>query len=228
MSAKCVSVIIPAHDGERFIGQAIDSATSQDYQPIDIIVIDDGSTDRTAEIIKAFDHVQYRRLDPMGASAARNAGIEIARGDFIAFLDQDDLWPPEKTRLQVEHMNANPDIGYCIGHQQIFLEPGTSIPAWLRSRYLEGKQTGYLPGTMLVRRALFEQIGPFNAELEAAGDVEWFFRAKDLGIPAAILPDVLLHRRIHESNHSNQVEALHAEYLKIARLSVKRGRKHAK
>jgi len=222
MNQPLVTSIVPVYNGERFLASTLDSVFAQEYHPLEVIVVDDGSTDNSANIAQSYEEVRYIYQSNQGVPVARNAGIAAAQGEFIAFLDQDDLWTPNKLRVQIDHMVNNPELGYVIAKQKIFLEPGTEVPSWLREKFLHGEQMGFLPSALVARASLFKQIGAFDAAHQTASDVEWFFRAKDLGIPMAIIPLVLLHRRIHSDNQSYQLKALHSEYLKIARMSTRK------
>ncbi|MCD6393437.1 MAG: glycosyltransferase family 2 protein, partial [Planctomycetes bacterium] len=106
-----ISVVIPAFNAEEYIGRAIDSVLAQTRQPDEIIVVDDGSTDNTAEVIKPYSpKVHYIHQENGGASVARNTGIEAATGQWLAFLDADDEWLPEKLSMQIEHLRCNSDL----------------------------------------------------------------------------------------------------------------------
>src|SRR5688500_924354 len=109
-----VSVIIPVYNGARFLRAALESVFAQTYRPIEVIVVDDGSADDSGVIAQSFPEVRYIRQENQGVAAARNNAIEAARGEFFAFLDQDDLWTPEKLRLQIEHLLDHPEVGYTL------------------------------------------------------------------------------------------------------------------
>ena len=113
-SADLVSVVIPAYNAEAFIAEAIDSALAQTYRPIEILVADDGSTDRTAEIVKAYGApVRYLYQPNAGPAAARNLALRHAMGEYVAFLDADDLWHSDKLSVQVRFMEVHPQAGLC-------------------------------------------------------------------------------------------------------------------
>lgn len=217
-----VTVVIPVYNGEKYINETLESVLAQEYRSFEIIVVDDGSTDGSAEVVTSYKSVRYLHQRNQGVAVARNVGISSALGNFIAFLDQDDLWEPSKLRIQIDYLQRNPHVSYVLARQRIFLQPGVERPSWLREEHLRESQAGYLPGTLVARKTLFGTIGPFNPEFGTASDVEWFFRAKDLGVSMAMLPHVLLLHRIHNTNQSFQVDALHREYLRIARQSMLR------
>lgn len=219
-----ISVIIPVYNGERFLRNALDSIFAQDYKPFEVIVIDDGSTDRSSGIARSYKDVHYIRQENRGVTVARNAGIRAARGEFVAFLDQDDMWAQAKLSRQVGYLLDHADVGYVLARQKIFLEPGTVKPSWLKEELLEGDQAGYLPGTLVVRRRVFDRIGLFNASFRIGSDTDWLARAKDAGVPTAMLEDVLLLRRVHCNNLSSQTRPLHSDMTRLLKDSIDRQR----
>ena len=219
-----VSVIIPVYNGARFLRAALESVFAQTYRPIEVIVVDDGSSDDSGAIAESFPEVHYIRQENQGVAAARNNGIEVARGEFFAFLDQDDLWTPEKLKVQIEHLLSNPLLGYTLTHQQYFLEPGTPLPAWFRKDLLSSVHTGWVLGTLVVRRTTFEQVGGFATGYSAANDSDWFFRAKAADVPMEVVPELLLLKRIHESNDSSRAKEILSELLKVVKSSLDRHR----
>jgi glycosyltransferase involved in cell wall biosynthesis len=227
MDNPLVSVIIPVYNGERFIAQALHSVMAQDYKPFEIIVVDDGSVDGTADIVKSIQGIQYIYQANQGHGAAKNKGIEAAEGSYLAFLDADDLWEVGKLSQQIEHMIRNPDFGFVICNKKDFLEPGTPLPDYMEMTDLDIESPGYIPSCMLVRRQAFQQVGNFNPELSNANDIDWCFRAKDAGIKMGIINQCLVRRRIHESNlshrrsrGSNSVQ----EMFRVVRASTRRKR----
>src|SRR6476660_1471039 len=109
-----VSVIIPVYNGTCYLRAALESVFAQTYRPFEVIVVDDGSLDDSGVIAQSFDDVRYIHQENQGVAAARNNGIEVARGEFLAFLDQDDLWTPEKLKLQMGHLLSDPELGYTL------------------------------------------------------------------------------------------------------------------
>ncbi len=220
-----VSVIIPVYNGERYLAEAIDSVFAQDYHPFEIIVVDDGSVDDTADIAKLYkDDVRYIYQSNQGHAAAKNTGISVAEGEFIAFLDADDLWAPHKLRAQIGFLIENPEIGYVISRMRVFLEPGARWPYQLDEEYFASDPAGYLPSTLVVKKHVLGEIGTFDTGYRHANDSDWFFRAKDAGVPMAVLQDVLVYRRLHSSNMSYEAKANLSELLRVVRSSVKRDR----
>lgn len=219
-----VSVIIPVYNGGRFLRAALESVFAQTYRDFEVIVVDDGSADESGVIAQSFPEVHYIHQTNQGVAAARNHGIEAARGEFYAFLDQDDLWTPEKLKLQVEFLLSHPEIGYTLTQQKYFRDPGTNLPAWFRKELFDSVHTGWVLGTLVVRRSIFEQVGDFATGYSAANDSDWFFRAKAAAIPMAVMPELLLLKRIHEANDSARAKDILAELRKVVKSSLDRQR----
>ena len=218
--SRLVSVIIPVYNCERFLAEAIESALAQTYRPLEIIVVDDGSTDQSADIARSYEEVRYIYQSNQGLAVTRNRGLAIAQGEFISFLDSDDLWLPNKLAVQVEHLIEHPDFGLNICRIENFLDPGVSLPPGGGDVPLMKEQINL--GTMVVRRDVFSQVGDFDPGYSIADDFDWITRAKDLGVPITILPDVLMQRRIHETNMSHDTQARRENMLRLVKASIDR------
>lgn len=219
-----VSVIIPVYNGGRHLRAALESVFAQTYCPFEVIVVDDGSTDDSGAIPQSFPDVRYIHQSNQGVAAARNHGIEAAQGEFFAFLDQDDLWTPDKLKLQIAHLLSHPDLGYSLTHQQFFLEPGEALPSWFRKELFAEVHTGWVLGTLVVRRSAFERVGTFATGYSAASDGDWFFRAKAAGIAMDVVPELLLLKRIHGANESARAKEILSELRKVVKSSLDRQR----
>jgi glycosyltransferase involved in cell wall biosynthesis len=208
-----VTVVIPAFNAERYITQAIDSVLRQTCGMFEVIVADDGSTDQTRSVVERFGPlVRYEYQRNAGPSSARNRGIELATGDFVAFLDADDVWNPEKCAVQIAHLNERPKLVGCAAHVRNFLSqdaaPGTAPPG----------QVVTLGTTLMVRRSLFDAVGMLNPEYWHRDLQDLLVRAEDRGFKVEILPDVLAQRRIHSHNmSSHRSGADHLELIAITR-----------
>jgi len=235
-----LSVVIPAYNNERWIGRAIDSVLSQSQPADEILVVDDGSTDRTAEMAAdCGGPVRLIRQPNGGASAARNAGIEAASGNWIAFLDADDQWLPDKLRLQVEHLRAHPDLWWTTGNYiECLCESEYQAPALTegacRNRlggkgFVDDYLVGYAQGltghtdTMLIRRDLLKQAGGFRVQQKRFNDLDlWLriaYRQPRIGYLAAPLAVHHLEAGEHISirHHSAEICAdLIRRHLKLA------------
>lgn len=209
MEQRLVSCIVPVFNGERYLGEALHSLLAQTYKSVEIIVVDDGSTDRTPQILKNFGkQIRSLRQDNGGPAAARNSGVGIAQGDFIAFLDADDTWHPEKLTRQMKRLEARPEIALCVTHVQNFWSTEFKVEAeHFRNHPLGKPMPGYFAlQTLCVRRKAFDAIGLFNTQLRVCEDVEWFLRAVERAKVILVLQDLLAYRRLHESNISRRPE----------------------
>ena len=208
-----VTVVIPAFNAEHYITQAIDSVLRQTCGMFECIVVDDGSQDGTRSVVERYGPpVRYEFQLNAGPATARNRGIELATGDFVAFLDADDMWHPEKCAIQLAHCNERPELLGCAAHVQNFLsedaEDGT-VP--------QG-QVVTLGTTLLVRRSLFDAVGMLNPAYWHRDLQDLLVRAEDRGFKVEILPDVLARRRIHSNNMSHHRSgADHLELIAITR-----------
>jgi glycosyltransferase involved in cell wall biosynthesis len=227
MEQPLISCIVPVFNGERYLREALDSILAQTYRPLEIVIADDGSTDGTAAVVATFgDQVRYIRQANQSPSSARNLGIRVASGDFIAFLDADDLWHPEKLERQLARFKTRPELDCCVTHAQNF---------WIAEMVAEAEKyqqhrisrplPGYVTGTLMARRALFDRVGLFNPALAHGDSTDWFLRAAEHGAIMEVLTDVLLFRRLHPLNRS-RVRAVRSrdEFLRLLKLSLDRKR----
>ncbi len=228
MNQSSVSVVIPAHNGARFIAQALESVFAQTMPVHDVWVIDNGSTDATRDIVAAFPGVSYIHTETANVGAARQQGVEHSSGQYIAFLDQDDTWVPHKTKQQVSYLESNPQAGAVIGSQRMFVDSGSVKPHWLKESFLNTPLPGYLPSALMVRREAFETSGGFNTHYLMNSDVDWFFKAQQTGLNVGMVDCVVVEKRIHADNDSNNVAKSQSELLKVIKQSlILRRTKHA-
>jgi len=222
-----VSVILPVYNGESFLAEAIQSVLNQTHRAIQLIVVDDGSTDRSGDIARAFTEVEYHRKENGGVARARNLGMTLARGEFIAFLDADDRWLPEKLSAQIAWLEAHRENGVVFAHQRFFVTDGTEPPEWLKESELAADHVAYVPGTILIRREVYECVGDFVTHLHHEDDTEWFIRAKDMGYGMSVMPTTVLLRRIHGSNLSMQSKPNSRLLFQFVKDSIQRQRNKA-
>lgn len=228
-----VSCIVPVFDGERYLAEALDSIFAQGYRPIEVIVADDGSTDGTADVVRAYgDRIRFLRQPHAGAPAARNLGLSQARGEFIAFLDADDVWHSEKLSRQMARFAARPDLDLCVTHiRNFWIEELRREAERFADHPLAQPQPGYVTVTMLARRALFERVGGFNTTLTVGDPMEWFVRAAETGARMELLPETLVYRRMHRANLSWESDgarrmtgAMQSAILRVVKESLDRRR----
>jgi glycosyltransferase involved in cell wall biosynthesis len=233
MSDPLISCIVPVYNGATYLAEAIDSIFAQSYTPVEVLVVDDGSTDATPEVIAGYgDRIRSLRQENAGPAAARNRGLAAARGELIAFLDADDLWHPDKLRRQLDRLRTRSEVGISLTMIQNFWIEALSHEAERRRGRKETLPVpGYVSCCMLARREVFERVGPFEAGRQHAEHVEWFARARAAGIVDELLPEVLVYRRIHHGNRSRHLAqqsrdehlALLKSLLDARRAAAKRG-----
>ena len=224
MAGPLVSCIVPVHDAERYLVETLDSVFQQTHAPVEVIVVDDGSTDATAAVARAHPGGAKVVSQPQrGHAAARNRGVAQAMGSFVAFVDGDDLWDPAKLVRQLARFDEQPDLGVVFTHLENFLSP--EIDGGAAAAPDPAPVPGYTSVTMLARREVFTRVGPLDESLAHGNDRDWFCRAAEAGIGLAMLPDVLVRRRLHGANRSAQHSARsRAEYLRILKRSLDRRR----
>ena len=224
MKNPFVSVIMAVKNGERFLNEAIESVLAQDYQPFEIIVIDGQSTDSSATIAKSYPSIRYILQSGKGIADAYNIGVEAAKGEMISFLSHDDIWSPNKLSVQLNYFLEHPEIQYVVAKIKYFLHEGHSVPPNFMVEFFDGTHTGIIMETLVVRRRLFNVIGNFDVGYENAEDTDWFARAIDFGIPMAVVPEVLLLKRVHDQNLSLNFGGNNRLILKAMRQSINRKR----
>ncbi len=179
-----VSVVIPTHNRKAFVLEAVDSVLAQTYEDYELIVVDDGSTDGTGEALERYkERLRYLYQENQGVSVARNHGLEHACGEFIAFLDSDDLWLPKKLALQVAFMDEHPEAQICYS-DEVWIRRGVRVNPKKRHAKYSGWIYPYClplciisPSSAFMRRGLFEQIGSFDPGLPVCEDYDLWLRA---------------------------------------------------
>jgi glycosyltransferase involved in cell wall biosynthesis len=195
-----VTVIVAVHNGERFLRPALESLYAQDYEPFEVVFVDDGSTDGSAAIAREFSGIRYVHQENQGLAAARNTGLSHAKGELVAYLDDDDLIPSHKLRRQAGYLVANPEVGCVLGRQQIMLEPGIDPPEWLTRDTIFGDLDGVAFVSAMIRTELLRGVGGFDPSYRFAEDRDLFVRLREHGVRIEVIPEVLLFRRFHGEN----------------------------
>ncbi len=218
-----VSVIVPVFNGEKYLKEAIESILAQSYRPIEVIVVDDGSTDGSAEAAKFFvPRVRYVFQFHDGLGAALNHGISLSRGDFLAFLDADDLWAEDKLIRQVMVLDNDPGLDAVFGHVKQFWSP--ELAKNNKIRVQPEKRPGFLKGAMLIRRAAFFRVGTFDTRWEVGDYIDWFLKASEIGLRTFMLPGIVMKRRIHMDNLSLRKPESRADFVHMLKASLDRRR----
>jgi glycosyltransferase involved in cell wall biosynthesis len=218
MRRPLVSVVMPVFNGERFLAQAIESVLAQTWSPVETIVVDDGSTDRSADIARGYP-VTYLHQEHSCVAAARNRGVAGARGELVSFLDHDDVWVPRKLELQVDALARRPSAGICMCRFQTLGDASAEGGA--------SYSTGQL-GTLLVRREVFDEVGLFDTSYPSGDDTDWFLRTKDLGVELVTLDEPLQRYRIHAASMSASRDPRERMRLRLRLLQTSIRRKRAR
>jgi glycosyltransferase involved in cell wall biosynthesis len=229
-----ISVVIPTYNADLFIGEAVESVRRQGTSVQEIIIVDDGSTDNTAEIVAALgSDIRYERQENAGPSAARNLGIKLASAPLIAFLDADDVWTSNKIAQQLAVFGVHPDVGLVASDMAetdavgtmitpsvlaahnllVFFQrlDGTPVPQALR-RLVE---KNFIPtGTVIARRSLLLDLGGFQPDIRYGEDLELWARIAAC-TPIVCLPHVHMLRRQHGANATQATERMLGDLVKV-------------
>ena len=217
--------MIGVYNGAPYLGEAIERVLAQDYEPIELIVVDDGSTDSSGDVARSFPHVRVVRQENAGNGAARNRAVEEATGAFFSFLDADDRSTPRKLSLQKAALDADPGLDMVFGHVREFLSPelDEGTRAMLRPPAPD-PMPWTAPNLMLIRRESFHRVGPFTTAVRVGVTVDWFARAAEAGLRYSILPEVVLERRLHAQNNGLRERASRSQYIEVIRQAMERRR----
>ncbi|MCB9900484.1 MAG: glycosyltransferase family 2 protein [Planctomycetes bacterium] len=221
-SSRDVAVVIPVRDGAAYLDEALASVFAQTLPPSEVVVVDDGSTDGSADVARAHDaRVRVIPQPPLGAGAARNRGVESTTAPWLAFLDADDLWVPHKLATQHEALARQPEAVASIGEIRQFFSPDLGREGVPEPEIVSGTS----PITLLVQRTAFEAAGPYPTDLVASEAPAWWVRFEATRPVVVRLPVVLAERRIHARNTGVlRGTSARAEYLKLAKAMLDRRR----
>jgi glycosyltransferase involved in cell wall biosynthesis len=199
-ASPLATIVVAVLNGEQTLARALESALAQTYEPLEVLVVDDGSTDATAEIARSFERVRYLHQENSGPSAARNRGIEEARGEYIGFLDADDEALPARMSLQVGFLLEHPEVGCTLGRQEV--ADGGPPPEWVGRDAVFGDLAGVPLMSLVARRESLLELGGFDASLRIAEDRDLLVRMRERGIRIEVVPEVVLRRHFHGRNLS--------------------------
>lgn len=218
-----ISVIITVFNGEKYFRETLQSIVDQDYSNIEIIVIDDGSTDHTARLVKDFAaKINYEFQQNKGIAAGWNRGVEKAAGDYITFIDADDVWTKNKTRKQVEFLEANSKVDIIFGYAQEFLSPDISDNQ--HEKQEKSPIPGVSAGTMMIKKEKFLEVGLFNTKWRKGIFSDWYLRATEAGLRIFMDQETVLRRRIHDTNHGILQRDKYVDYVRMLKESLDRKR----
>lgn len=231
----CVSAVIPAYNRANLLPEAVRSIRAQTHPVSEIIIVDDGSTDDTADVVRALGTgIRYFRQANAGPSATRNRGIELAQGAYIAFLDADDVWLPHAIERQMEAFDRQPGLGLVTADMAAIDGEGNTIqPSWFAARgsldfflELDGRpvpnavaqlaRTNFVSTSLILSpRAMLLESGGFSPDIRYGEDLELWVRIAARR-PVVCLPEVLGLRRVHEGNVTKAIEPMLLDYVRVA------------
>ncbi len=226
-----ITCIVPVFNEERFLQEALDNVFHQSYRPLEVIVVDDGSTDRTKHIATSYgERVRYLWQANAGPWVARNLGICSSHGEFVSFLDADDVWHKEKLTRHLARFELRPelDVSVCL-IQNFWVSELQEEEKKFQNTRRSSPIPGYVAPGMFVRRTQFETVGLFDQNLRHAAATDWFLRAARKDTVVELLEETLVFRRLHQLNRS-RIHASNSqnEYLQILQKHIKEGRRGAR
>ena len=222
-----VSVIIPVLDGSALIGETLASIARQSWMPAEVFVVDGGSTHDSATVVQAFAQqpgvppTRYMTHADPGAASKRNCAAAMATGDYLAFLDADDLWPDDRTEVLLGALLGDHALDCATGAMQQFRADGSRSGEFI---YLGSPVATRLPSAALIRRKSFERIGEFDARLRVGETIEWWSRAMDAGFRCVPVEATVLLRRVHAGNLGKRRPDPGRDYLDMLRGVLERRR----
>lgn len=219
-----ISVIVPVFNARAYLADALGCIRLQDYDPLEIIVVDDGSTDGSGDVAADFGGgVNCVRQHNQGVAAARNHGLRLASGDIIAFLDADDLWPPETLKLLATYLADHAETEALMGRVQYMRRVANAEGKFIFETFADPCLALNL-GAGLYRRSVFDKVGPFDSALYIGEDIDWFMRVRERMIALTFLSQVTLLYRRHDSNITLARDAAHADLARALKKSLDRRR----
>ncbi len=225
-----ISVIIAAYNYGRYLREAIDSAIVQTYPSTEIIVINDGSTDDTEKIAQSYGaKIRYFYQEHQGLASPKNRGVTLAQGEYIAFLDADDVWPENRLELMMAPFSNDKSLDMVFGQIRNFLSPELTVEKEKALKRPTEPMSGICPGALLIKKASFLKVGFFEPEWKVTEFLNWHLQAKDLGLKMTSVKELVLFRRLHDENNTlRQRQYLSAEFAKALKASLDRKKNHPK
>lgn len=219
-----ISVILPVYNCKNYISETLDCVLNQSFPPYEVIVID-SSTDGTSEVIQKYSSkIKYLFQPKQGIGAARNAGVEMASGQYFAHLDADDVWIKDKLEIQRASFLDDPELDIAGTYMESFFSPELTG---------EDKKSVYCPpdpipgfsaSAILVKKEAFFRVGLYETHWKVGQDLNWFIRAKEMGLKEIMIPQVLVRRRLHKTNTDTLNKEFALERVRILKASLDRRR----
>lgn len=219
---KTIDVIVPVFNGAPYLAETIGSILEQEHPGVNIIVIDDGSTDSSVDIARRFSNVHVLQQENQGPAAARNAGIRVGEAPYIAFLDADDLWTPNKLNRQLDALHADETLDMVFGGMDYFYSPELAPQDYPHKPAPQEK--GQLISALLVRRSSLMSVGLLHEDLKFGEFIDWYHRAMSAGLKADFVEGTVFFRRLHANNYTRRQTDVKKDYLKLIRAKLLLGR----
>ncbi len=218
-----VSVILPIYNAERYLAEAVESVFLYHFEPLELIVVDDGSTDRGAELIPAFGkNIHYVYQSNQGPSSARNTGLSMATGEIIAFIDADDIWPEGKLKTQLQLLHDLPEIDVVWGKSRYQFESEAVVHYFSETEFAADTVFNAFLGAALFRKRVFERVGLFDSTLRFGEDWDWLNRASELRVPILKTEDCSLIYRVHAQNMTSDKKEVDFHTVKLLKKKLDR------
>jgi glycosyltransferase involved in cell wall biosynthesis len=225
-ASPTVGVVVAVRNGVDQLAAALEGVLSQEPAPTDVVVLDGGSTDGSADLAATVDGVRVVAQVGLGLGAARNQALREVRGELVAFCDSDDRWAPDSLTLRIEHLSSYADCDAVIGRVVTTSLDDEVVPD-VHIQRLGVPLPGYTPGALLARRRVFDAVGPFNESMRIGTDSEWFVRLRQSGCRLDLLDDVVLFKGVRATSLSADVDTYRRELLTVARAYITRRRSGA-
>ena len=223
-----VSVVIAAYNSEDFIANTLESVFAEVGEHDDVTVVDDGSTDGTADVVRRYPGARLIQQRNAGPSAARNTAIRLSSAAYIATIDHDDVWPAGRLDKMVAALEERPEAGYVAGRQRLVVTPGTPLPYWLKSTEpdeLNRFQHDRGMGVIMIRRSVLDHVGLLDESMTRGGeDIDWVFRCAEAGYDEVEIEDEVLIRHLHGGNITANEDDMRRAMFAILRKRAQRRR----
>lgn len=225
MKPGLVSVVVPLCNGTRYIAETLESVLVQTYAAFEIVVVDDGSTDGGHEVVRRVSpRARCVRQSHAGVGAARNRGVDLALGEYLAFLDADDLFRPDKLERQVGALQSRSGVDLVFGDVSEFVTPELDEAGRRRLRAPVSRRRARLFGSSLMRHQAFARVGPCLETVRRGETIDWFARADELGLDSLHLPGVVLDRRLHADNLGLRASGDELDLVRVLKAALDRRR----
>lgn len=219
-----IAVIVPTYTGSIYLRETVLSVLAQTVPVHEILVIDDGSTDRSPHNTDGLPKTRIIRQENTGFAGAINRGVAETSAPLLAFLDHDDLWTPDRLERQLPFLAGENPADLVLGHIQNFHSPDLLESERQRIHCPPQPLAGYVMGAMLIRRETFCRVGPMKSDWKIGSHIEWLARAQDLGLQVRMLPEVVLQRRLHRDNLSRREMASRPDFARVLKFILDRRR----